>query len=153
MYLEGRGVKFNLSKAAELFLAAARQGNAIAQFNIGNVYRRGDGVDQSDRKAVFWYQKAAKQNYAPAQNALAYMYVEGRSVERDNKRAMELFKAALEGGLPIAGQNLEILKRNGIGYKLATAKIDNSVRAAVLTETPLDLARWLEMNRVPKLGI
>ncbi len=66
---------------------------------------------------------------------------------------MELFKAALEGGLPIAGQNLEILEKNGSNYKLVTTKIDNSARAAVLTETPLDLARWLEMNRVPKLGI
>jgi len=153
MYLEGRGVKFDLAKAAELFLAAARQGSAIAQFNIGNVYRRGDGVDQSDNKAVFWYQKAAEQNYAPAQNALAYMYAEGRAVKRDRRRAEELFKAARAGGLSVAGNNLGILKKNAIGYKLVTTKIENTVRAAVLTEEPLNLTRWLEMDRIPKLGI
>ncbi|NOR72974.1 MAG: hypothetical protein GQ467_03795, partial [Mariprofundaceae bacterium] len=47
----------------------------------------------------------------------------------------------------------EILEKNGSSYKLVTTRVDNRVRAAVLTETPLDLARWLEMNRIPKLGI
>jgi len=110
-------------------------------------------VDQNDSKAVFWYQKSAAQNYAPAQNALAYMYAEGRAVKRDKKRAEELFKAAQEGGLSVAGDNLEKLKKNDIGYKLVTTKIENSIRAAVLTEEPLNLARWLEMDRIPKLGI
>ena len=45
----------------------AEQGNADAQFNLGQMYRRGDGVPQDHKTAVKWYRLAAEQGYAFAQ--------------------------------------------------------------------------------------
>ena len=41
--------------------AAAEQGDAVAQFNLGQMYRTGRGVQQNSETAVMWYTKAAEQ--------------------------------------------------------------------------------------------
>ena len=43
---------------------AVEQGDAIAQFNLGWMYRDGRGVDRDDYEAVYWYRKSAEQGYA-----------------------------------------------------------------------------------------
>ena len=45
----------------------AEQGHAVAQFNLGNMYREGDGVPQDDAEAVKRYRKAAEQGLTEAQ--------------------------------------------------------------------------------------
>ena len=47
-------------------LEEAQEGNAIAQFQLGNCYRLGDGVARDDVQAVTWYLKAAEQNIVEA---------------------------------------------------------------------------------------
>ena len=42
-------------------LAYARQGNAVAQSNLGSMYESGYGVEQDIQKAIEWYTKAAGQ--------------------------------------------------------------------------------------------
>ena len=42
-------------------LQAAAQGDAAAQFNLGNMYKDGRGVRQDDAEAVRWYRQAAAQ--------------------------------------------------------------------------------------------
>jgi len=37
------------------FRPLAEQGDANAQFNLGQMYRKGEGVPQDDRTAVKWY--------------------------------------------------------------------------------------------------
>ena len=49
---------------------AAGAGSADAQYQIGNIYRRGLGVKQSNVHAIEWYQKAAKQGHEKARNKL-----------------------------------------------------------------------------------
>src|SRR5580692_11794527 len=53
--------------AIQLWRPLADQGNAFAQFNLGNMYRNGQGVRQDYAAAVSWYRKAADQGYIPAQ--------------------------------------------------------------------------------------
>jgi len=55
-----------LGAAAAWFRKAAEQGDAGAQFNLGNMYDQGKGVAQDYAQAVEWYRKAAKQGYADA---------------------------------------------------------------------------------------
>ena len=45
----------------------AEQGDATAQSNLGDFYRKGKGVQQDFAEAVKWYRKAAEQNDATAQ--------------------------------------------------------------------------------------
>ena len=59
------------------------QGNASAQNNLGQMYRKGDGVPQDDKTAVKWYTLAAEQGHASAQYNLGFMYENGYGVLRD----------------------------------------------------------------------
>ena len=47
-------------------MAAAKQGAAYAQYNLGIMYAKGDGVPENDAEAVKWYRKAADQGHAKA---------------------------------------------------------------------------------------
>jgi len=44
-YRDGVGVDQSYQQAKELFELSARQGNVIAQYNLGVMYYRGQGVD------------------------------------------------------------------------------------------------------------
>jgi TPR repeat protein len=52
----------------------AEQGEAVAQYYLGQMYRRGEGVPLDDGKAVKWWRKAAEHGHADAQYNLAWMY-------------------------------------------------------------------------------
>ena len=56
----------------------AEQGNVSAQYNLGQMYRRGQGVPQNYKTAVKWYRLAAEQGYASAQFNLGLMYDIGK---------------------------------------------------------------------------
>ena len=45
----------------------AEQGDANAQYNLGNMYIYGNGVPENDTEAVKWYRLAAEQGQANAQ--------------------------------------------------------------------------------------
>ena len=47
----------------------AERGNAIAQHNIGVIYRRGEGVPQDSAQAARWYRKSAMQGKLAASRA------------------------------------------------------------------------------------
>ncbi|MEX1298015.1 MAG: tetratricopeptide repeat protein [Desulfotignum sp.] len=67
----------------------AEQGDAAAQYKLGEIYAKGyeDDVPQDHKKAAYWYKKAAEQGYADAQHNLGYMYAEGQGVPQDLKLA------------------------------------------------------------------
>ena len=56
----------------------AEQGDAEAQFNLGQMYREGLGVEQDYKEAVKWYRLAAEQRNERGQVNLAIMYDDGR---------------------------------------------------------------------------
>ena len=57
--------------------AKAKQGNDVAQANLGWMYRAGLGVQQDYVKALKWHRKAIEQGNAVAQNNLGVMYRDG----------------------------------------------------------------------------
>ena len=61
----------------------AKQGNANAQFNLGQMYRNGYGVPQDYKTAVKWYTLSAEQGFVEAQANLGVMYALGRGVIED----------------------------------------------------------------------
>jgi TPR repeat protein len=56
--------------AKRIWQPLAEQGNAAAQYSLGNMYDSGRGTPQNYAEALKWYHKAAEQGYAKAQNNL-----------------------------------------------------------------------------------
>ena len=48
-------------EARHYYTAAAQQGHATAQNNLGSLYEHGEGVRKNIRQAADWYRKAANQ--------------------------------------------------------------------------------------------
>lgn len=57
-------------KAFKWYAKAAKQGNANAQYELGNCYYNGKGVSQNYTQAIIWYTFAAEQGHTDAKKAL-----------------------------------------------------------------------------------
>ena len=77
---------------------AAEQGNAEAQFKLGEMYRQGVGVTQDFAETAKWYRKAAEQGHVAAQCNLGVCYAKGDGVEEDIDEAMKWFRKAADQG-------------------------------------------------------
>ena len=78
---------------------AAEQGDAQAQFNLGNCYAKGEGVNKNLKEAAYWYRKAAEQDLAEAQFTLGRCYYNGYGIDKDFKEATYWYRKAAEQGL------------------------------------------------------
>jgi TPR repeat protein len=77
MYLRGKGVSQDDTKAAAWFRKAAEQGHTRAQYNLAILYHIGIGVRRSDAQAKKWFRKAAEQGHGDAKISLVYMQENG----------------------------------------------------------------------------
>jgi TPR repeat protein/membrane associated rhomboid family serine protease len=94
---------------------AARQGNAVAQYNLGVRYRDGVGLPQDYKEAVDWFRKAAEQGFALAQSNLGNLYASGRGVPGDAQEAVRWLRKGAEQGLAAAQFNLGLMYLDGHG--------------------------------------
>ena len=95
--------------------AAAEQGNAKAQTNLGITYLIGRGVPQDDAEAMRWFRQAAEQGHAKAQFNLGLMYATGRGVPQDDAEAVRWYRLAADQGDASAQFNLGVMYRDGEG--------------------------------------
>ena len=77
---------------------AAEQGDAKAQYTLGNTYQDGDGVEKDSVEAVKWFRKSAEQGFAGAQNNLGNAYQLGTGVPKDSVEAVKWFRKPAEQG-------------------------------------------------------
>lgn len=105
----------NYQLALEEWLILAEQGNAPAQFNVGQMYRRGQGVPQSNATAVEWWELSANQENSHAQTNLGSMYQYGRGVSKNYETAVKWFVLASEQGNASAQVKLGLMYANGQG--------------------------------------
>lgn len=117
-------------RAFELYLAAAEQGLAQAQFNTGSLYESGYGVEQDLSAAVRWYLKAAEQGNKFAMQNLGELYAEGKGVPQNQREAIKWLKRAAEAGLIDAQYKLGIAYLEGVTKDARNAYIWLSVAAA-----------------------
>jgi TPR repeat protein len=130
----------------------AEQGDANAQFRLGEMYDLGRGVPRDYAQAAVWYRRAAEQGVAIAQHDLARMYEvgDGLTVSEYSLTAAASWyrRAAVQGYKPSQG-NLGILYATGRGVKrnyleactwfiLAGAEANRAAMAAKLS--PQDIA-------------
>lgn len=85
------------SCALREYKAAAKQGEAPSQYNLGLMYNNGQGVRQDYAKGMKWYRKAAGQGHANAQFNLGTMYEYGQGVRQNKKTAKEWYGKACDG--------------------------------------------------------
>lgn len=85
-------------------------GDRVAEFYLGYMYKHGKGVAKDLGKAVEWYAKAAKSGHLPAQNDLGVTLVRFE-VERGvlESKAFEWLQRAAEQGYPPAQYNLALV--------------------------------------------
>ena len=83
----------------------AEQGHAMAQHNLGVMYRKGRGVVEDDKEAVKWLRLAAERGEAMAQYNLGFMYGNGQGVIEDNVYAHMWFNIAAANGNEKARDN------------------------------------------------
>ena len=80
----------------------AEAGDAVAQLNLGHMYKEPNGVPRDYAEAVKWYRNAAEQGNVGAQNSLGWMYKDGLGVERDLVQAHVWWNIAAANGNEIA---------------------------------------------------
>lgn len=93
----------------------AEQGDVHAQFNLGEMYRKGEGVTQDYVEAVKWFRKAADQGFASAQTNLGFMYEKGQGVNQQYLEALKWYRKAADQGYASAQFNLGLLYAKGWG--------------------------------------
>ena len=115
--------KGDYATALKEFMPLAEQGDASAQYNLGQIYRQGLGVPEDYKTAVKWNTLAAEQGHAKAQYNLGVMYDNGQGVLQDYKTAVKWYKLAAEQGFAKAQYNL------GGMYALGQGVIEDKVFA------------------------
>ena len=85
-------------KAATAFRAAAADGNAAAERQLGFMHYRGTGIEQNTTRAVSWFEKAARHGDLESQVNLGQMYENGLSVAQDEVKSAYWFRLAAEQG-------------------------------------------------------
>lgn len=93
----------------------AKQGQALAQYNLGLLYANGQGVSKDDAQAQQWYEKAAAQGHADAQVNLGILYDYGRGVAQDYKKAVYWYRLSAKQGNELAQRQLGLMFERGDG--------------------------------------
>lgn len=84
--------------ALKIWQQPAAQGDAVAQFRLGQIYEMGVGAEANYQAAAEWYRKAADQGNRAAALNLAVLLEKGLGVPRDPNAAVSLYRKAQ--GLP-----------------------------------------------------
>jgi len=116
----------DFATALGLWRPMARDGDALAQYNLGVMYRNGLGVQRDYREAMRWYRSAAQQGLPIAQYDLGMMYGLGQGVAQDYVRAhMWLNLSAAAMGHPDA-----VKDRDSTAQKMTAEQISEAERMA-----------------------
>lgn len=99
----------NYAKAITEWRAPAEQGDADAQFNLGQAYKLGRGVPADSKLAQSWYLKAAQQGHEQAQANLGLIMFQGG----DRHGAIPWIVKAAQQGEPRAQYVLGTAMFNG----------------------------------------
>jgi TPR repeat protein len=90
--------KANYVEALRFFRLAAEQGNASAQFELGNMHQFGEGVPQNYAEAAKWFRLAAEQGHTEAQLYLGNLHQNGLGVPKNDAEAVKWYRLAAEQG-------------------------------------------------------
>ena len=119
-------------RALKYFRRASEEGDIVADWYLGHMYRLGRGVDQSDAKAFSYYSRVADQFNADETNKKKVrIMVDGlvrvgdyyrrgdkaAAIPQDFGRAIRIYKLATTFGHPAAEHGLGVMNLRGQGMK------------------------------------
>jgi uncharacterized protein len=147
----------------------AKNGDALAQVNLGNMYHKGEGVPKDLVESVKWFRKSAEQGNALGQFNLGTMYDNGDGVPKDDVEAVKWYRKSAEQGYAFAQYFLGMMYEKGEGvpkdlveahvwFNLAGTKgegFSQEARAAVevkLTKFQIAKATKLARERFKRLS-
>ena len=94
-------------------MSAAEEGDADAQYKLGQSYQSGDGLPRDAEEGLKWITRAAEQGHAEAEWLLGFTYEEGFGVEANAQEAGRWYRRAAERGNAGAQISLASLYQNG----------------------------------------
>ena len=109
MYEFGLGVDQDYEQAVVWYRKSAKQGDDVAQCNLGYIYEFGTGVEQDLEEAMTWYLKAADQELPRAQYCIGLLYENGKGVKKNIDKAVSWYQKAADQGHEEAQQNWTVL--------------------------------------------
>jgi len=107
-----RGAPGDDAAAMRWSLAAAGQGQPVAEYLAGTLYLEGN---RDDGQAVRWFQAAAAQGNIKAMHNLGIAYAEGLGVDKDPAQAVNWFVRAASQGYRDSEFDLAVLYERGLG--------------------------------------
>lgn len=117
MYLYGKGIPVNYSKAKELLAEAANQGIPEAMNQLGAIYFNGLGISRDTQQALAWYQKAAGLGNSNALYQLGLLSETGVMAQADFKEALKYYQQAADKGNEKAMLALARMYHFGLGVE------------------------------------
>jgi TPR repeat protein len=93
----------------------AHAGDAMAQYQLGQLYYAGKDIPQNYDEAVKWFRTSSDKGLTLAQAALGKCYLNGDGVEKNVKEAKRLFNIAAQDNSPEAQFLLGIMHYAGDG--------------------------------------
>jgi hypothetical protein len=112
MYMDGKGVEQDVSKAICLYETSADQGYVEAQHYLGVIYDKGRGTSRDDIKARKWYCLAAEGGSSISQYNCAVFLIQGRGGAQDRETAITWLKKSADQGYQEAGSALRGMSRS-----------------------------------------
>ena len=103
------------AQAFKIFRSLAAQGNADAQFRIGDLYYQGRGVAPNYQEAMKWFRLAAAQGHGSALNTIGVMYYKGLGVTQDYQEAMKWYKLSAAQGDRFPQNGIGVMYYEGLG--------------------------------------
>jgi len=95
----------NSAEKIAMLKVQANNGDAKAQYELGEIYGNGYGVPKDFAQSAIWLRMAADQGIADAQLDLGLLYLAGKGVPQDYiKAALWTFKAAQQGNTQAAAR-------------------------------------------------
>lgn len=120
-YLYGYGVQRHPDKARKYYIAAAKSGNALAEYTLAEHFLQSKHK-KDHQLGVLWLQRAVDQKHAPSQVALAKLYLQGGVVDQDSDVALSWLNKAAEQGYSLAYTELGRYYQTGYAPDLSKAK-------------------------------
>ena len=152
-YRFGVGVRKNEDKARHYDIAAAKQGNSLAQASLAEHFLE-SRHSKNKKLGLIWVKRAAEQKEPAAQYLLARVYAAGKLEPKDTEKAKELFDLALASGYSPAMQGLADLAKDAGDEALQKTwqeKADKA-NAEISTNSEVLAARWLTGGKASTLS-
>ena len=115
------------AKAKRLLMPLAREGNAVAERDIGLMYFGGNGLAHDSHEAVKWFLLSARHGQIGGQVSLGIAYAVGEGVERNLALAYVWFSAAASQR---AGRTVAAKYRDHVAAELTPDQLQRAQGAA-----------------------